>query len=136
MFLRRPGGQSQFSAQLTAQMADRQPLRELQAWMADHPGADLSVDELACRVAMSPRNFARVFARETAMTPAAFVEKIRLEAARRRLEESAEAVDAIAASCGFGTYESMRRTFIRNIGVSPNAYRSRFTLRSIKREAS
>jgi transcriptional regulator GlxA family with amidase domain len=128
MFLRRPGGQSQFSAQLTAQMADRQPLRELQAWMADNPGANLSVDELASRVAMSPRNFARVFTREASMTPASFVEKIRMEAARRRLEESTEGVDAIAARCGFGTYESMRRAFIRNLGVSPSAYRSRFAL--------
>jgi len=126
MFLRRPGGQSQFSVQLSAQVADREPLRELQRWMADHLGADLSVEALARRAAMSPRNFARVFAREVGMTPGEFVEKSRVEAARRRLEESAEGVDAIASECGFGTRESMRRAFLRTLHVPPSAYRSRF----------
>ena len=126
LFLRRPGGQSQFSAQLAAQAADREPLRDLQAWIADHPDADLSVPALARRVAMSPRNFARVFARQVGMTPARFVEAARVEAARRRLEESAHGVDAIAATCGFGTSESMRRAFLRTVRVPPSAYRSRF----------
>jgi transcriptional regulator GlxA family with amidase domain len=126
LFLRRPGSQSQFSAQLTVQAADREPLRELQAWIADHPGADLSVAALASRVAMSPRNFARVFARELGLTPARFVENVRVEAARRRLEESSLGVDAIAADCGFGTAESMRRAFVRALRVAPSAYRSRF----------
>ena len=81
LFLRRPGGQSQFSAQLAAQTADREPLRELQLWIADHLSADLSVPTLADRVAMSPRHFARVFATELGMTPARFVE---LRASRRR----------------------------------------------------
>lgn len=127
MFLRRPGGQSQFSAQLATQIADREPIRDLQAWIVEHPDEDLSVETLAYRVAMSPRNFARVFTRETGKTPAAFVEESRLEAARRRLEESGDGVEAIAARCGFGTYESMRRAFVRNLKVSPSAYRSRFT---------
>jgi transcriptional regulator GlxA family with amidase domain len=126
MFLRRPGGQSQFSVQLSTQQADREPLRDLQRWIADHPGADLSVEALARRTAMSPRNFARVFAREVGMTPGEFVENVRVEAARRRLEESAEGVDAIASACGFGTRESMRRAFIRTLHVPPSAYRSRF----------
>jgi transcriptional regulator GlxA family with amidase domain len=126
LFLRRPGGQSQFSAQLATQTADREPLRELQAWIADHVGADLSVATLASRVAMSPRNFARVFAAEVGLTPARFVEKIRIEAARRRLEESAHGVDRIAAECGLGTAESMRRAFLRTVRVTPSAYRSRF----------
>jgi transcriptional regulator GlxA family with amidase domain len=126
MFLRRPGGQSQFSVQLSTQQADREPIRELQRWMADHLGADLSVDALARRAAMSPRNFARVFTREVGMTPGQFVEHSRIEAARRRLEESAEGVDSIASECGFGTRESMRRAFIRTLRVPPSAYRSRF----------
>jgi len=126
LFLRRPGGQSQFSAQLATQAADRQPLRELQAWIVEHPDADLSVPALARRVAMSPRNFARVFAHEVGMTPARFVETVRVEAARRRLEESSHGVDAVAAACGFGTAEAMRRTFLRRLRVPPSAYRSRF----------
>ena len=126
MFLRRPGGQSQFSVQLSTQQADREPLRELQRWIADHLGADLSVEALARRAAMSPRNFARVFTREVGMTPGEFVENSRVEAARRRLEESSDGVDSIAAECGFGTRESMRRAFIRTLHVPPSAYRSRF----------
>ncbi|MBI1815088.1 MAG: GlxA family transcriptional regulator [Deltaproteobacteria bacterium] len=126
LFLRRPGGQSQFSAQLAVQAADREPLRELQAWIADHLNRDLSVEALADRVAMSPRNFARVFTREVGVTPARFVEQARVEAARRRLEESAHGVDAIASQCGFGTAESMRRAFLRRLRVAPSAYRHRF----------
>jgi len=126
MFLRRPGGQSQFSVQLSAQVADREPLRELQRWMADHLGADLSVEALARRAAMSPRNFARVFAREVGLTPGQFVENSRVEAARRRLEESAAGVDSIASECGFGTRESMRRAFLRTVHVPPTGYRNRF----------
>ncbi|HKN15001.1 MAG TPA: GlxA family transcriptional regulator [Candidatus Binatus sp.] len=126
MFLRRPGGQSQFSVQLSAQVADREPIRELQRWIADHLGTDLSVEALARRAAMSPRNFARVFIREVGVTPGEFVENSRVEAVRRRLEESADGVDSIASECGFGTRESMRRAFIRTLHVPPSAYRSRF----------
>ena len=131
MFLRRPGGQSQFSAQLAVQSADREPLRELQAWITEHPDADLSVPTLARRVAMSPRNFARVFTREVGMTPARFVESVRVEAARRRLEESAHGVDSVAAACGFGTAESMRRAFLRIVRVPPAAYRHRFRVSTL-----
>ncbi|HVO25946.1 MAG TPA: GlxA family transcriptional regulator [Candidatus Margulisiibacteriota bacterium] len=131
LFLRRPGGQSQFSTQLAVQAADREPLRELQAWIADHLDMDLSVPALAGRVAMSPRNFARVFTREVGVTPARFVEMARIEAVRRRLEESAHGVDAIAAQCGFGTAESMRRAFVRHLRVPPSAYRHRFTSTAI-----
>ena len=126
MFIRRPGGQAQFSVQLSRQLADREPIREVQRWMADHPGADLSVGALARRAGMSPRNFARVFTREAGVTPGQFVENSRVEAARRRLEESADGVDSIASECGFGTRESMRRAFLRTIHVLPSAYRSRF----------
>jgi transcriptional regulator GlxA family with amidase domain len=131
LFLRRPGGQSQFSAQLAAQAAEREPLKELQAWIAEHPGADLAVAALAGRVAMSPRNFARVFAHEVGLTPARYVEQVRVEAARRRLEESGAGVDAVAADCGFGSAESMRRAFLRTVRVTPSAYRSRFRTVSV-----
>jgi transcriptional regulator GlxA family with amidase domain len=126
LFLRRPGGQSQFSAQLAVQASDRQPVRELLTWIVENPGADLSVEALARRVAMSPRNFARVFTREVGTTPARYVETVRVEAARRRLEESAHGVDAIAGACGFGTAETMRRAFLRTLRVPPSAYRGRF----------
>ena len=126
LFLRRPGGQAQFSAQLSVQAADREPLRELQQWMADHLDDDLSVAALAARIAMSPRHFARVFAAEIGTTPARFVERLRVEAGRRRLEESSDGVDAIAAACGFGTAEGMRRAFRRVVRVSPTAYRACF----------
>src|SRR6058998_2773201 len=87
MFLKRPGGQSQFSAQLALQLAEREPLRELQAYILEHPRADLSVESLARRVGMSPRNFARVFTREVGTTPARFTTSTRVETARRLLEE-------------------------------------------------
>ncbi len=126
LFLRRPGGQSQFSAQLALQAADRQPLRELQAWIADHLADDLSVPSLAGQVAMSERNFSRVFARGSGCTPARFVERARVEGARRRLEESSEGVETIAAACGYASAEVMRRAFVRLLGVPPLAYRGRF----------
>lgn len=126
LFLKRPGGQSQFSAQLQSQLAEREPLRELQGFIAEHPEADLSVESLAARVAMSPRNFARVFARDVGTTPARYVERARLEAARRRLEESDATVEQIAADCGFGTSETLRRAFLRGLRVSPADYRGRF----------
>lgn len=126
IFLKRPGGQSQFSAQLAAQVAEREPLRDLQAWIVENPGEDLRIEALASRVAMSPRNFARAFTRETDMTPARFVEQARLGAARRRLEDTTAGVNTIAAECGFGTAETMRRAFLRALATSPSAYRTRF----------
>ena len=126
VFVKRPGGQAQFSAQLAAQAADRAPLRELQAWMADHLDADLSVPALAGRAAMSERHFARAFKAETGMTPAAHVEALRVERARLALESGGEPIDAVARRCGFGTVETLRRAFARRLGVSPSAYRNRF----------
>src|SRR5262249_41065808 len=105
LFLKRPGGQSQFSAQLSVQAADREPLRAVQLWIADHLEEDLSVPVLARRAAMSERNFSRHFTREIGATPGSFVLRARVETARRRLEESSEGVDAIAAQCGFGSAE-------------------------------
>src|SRR3954452_19560816 len=126
IFLRRPGGQSQFSAQLAAPAASRDALRELQAWIPANVAADLSVPALSERVHMSPRNFARAFRREVGMTPAAYVESARVEQARIALEASSTAVEEIARRCGFGTVETMRRAFHRRLGVHPSAYRNRF----------
>ena len=126
LFLHRPGTQAQFSAQLSAQLADRESLRELQGWLPDHLDADLSVEAMARRAAMSPRHFARSFRRQVGTTPARYVERARLEAARRRLEESNDPVERVAAACGFGTAETMRRVFVRALGIAPAEYRRRF----------
>jgi transcriptional regulator GlxA family with amidase domain len=126
LFLRRPGGQSQFSAQLSAPSATRDALRDLQAWIPANVATDLSVPTLAARAHMSPRNFARAFRREIGMTPAAYVESVRVERARIALESSAAPVELIARDCGFGTVETMRRAFHRRLGVGPSAYRNRF----------
>ncbi|MEX2206593.1 MAG: GlxA family transcriptional regulator [Myxococcota bacterium] len=126
LFLKRPGGQSQFSAELEAQATEHETLRELQAWAQAHVAADLGVTALAKRAAMSPRNFARVFAREVGETPARWVERTRVEAARRLLEESSASVEEIAARCGFASAETLRRAFLRRVRVTPAAYRGRF----------
>jgi transcriptional regulator GlxA family with amidase domain len=126
LYVRRPGGQSQFSTALAGQPARREPLRELQAWLIEHLDNDLSVPALAAHVHMSERNFARAFRAETGLTPAAYVEAARIERARRELETSDLGVDAVAARCGFGTVETMRRAFNRRLGVNPAAYRARF----------
>jgi transcriptional regulator GlxA family with amidase domain len=126
LFLKRPGGQAQFSAQLAAQTADRAPLRELQAWIPDHLDQDLSVPALAGRASMSERNFARAFRRETGMTPGAYVEAARIESARIALETGDLPVESVARQSGFGTVETMRRAFMRRVGVSPVDYRTRF----------
>jgi transcriptional regulator GlxA family with amidase domain len=126
VFLQRPGGQAQFSSQLSSMPASRAPLRELQAWIAENLDGDLRVEVLAERSAMSPRNFARAFRRETGLTPAVYVEALRVEAARNRLELGSEPVDLVAARAGFGTPETMRRAFARRVGVAPAEYRSRF----------
>jgi transcriptional regulator GlxA family with amidase domain len=126
VFLRRPGGQSQFSAQIATPPAERDSLRDVQSYIAANVGADLSVPALAEHAAMSPRNFARAFRRETGMTPAAYVESVRVEQARIALEGSDAQIETIAGHCGFGTVETMRRAFHRRLGVGPGAYRSRF----------
>jgi transcriptional regulator GlxA family with amidase domain len=126
LFLRRPGNQSQFSATLAAQAPARDALREVQRFAAENLAADLTVEALAARAHMSARHFARSFRAQTAITPARYVERLRLEAARRALEESCEPLTSVAAGCGFGTPETMRRTFLRALGVGPAEYRRRF----------
>jgi transcriptional regulator GlxA family with amidase domain len=126
LYLRRPGGQSQFSAALSLQLTDRKPLLELEAWVLDNLQKPLTVPLLAQRVAMSPRNFARVFTKEMKTTPAKFVERLRVEAARRRLEESHNSMEMIAGECGFGNVNSMRNVFQRTLKVAPGQYRRHF----------
>lgn len=126
LYLRRPGGQSQFSAALNLQGTDRPPFRDLGAWILEHLRSDLSVDALASRVAMSPRNFSRVFRAEMKTTPAKFVESLRLEAARRRLQESHASLESVAETCGFRNCDAMRSTFRRVLRVAPSEYRWRF----------
>jgi transcriptional regulator GlxA family with amidase domain len=126
VFLKRPGGQSQFSAQLAGQLAERAPLQELQGWISDHVDEDLNIERLAAHVAMSTRNFARAFRAETGVTPARFVERVRIDTARRQLEDTNVSIDDIATRCGFGTAETMRRTFLRTLHITPSDYRKRF----------
>lgn len=126
LFAKRPGGQAQFSAPLSAQTAERRPLREVQEHVRSFPAADLCVEALARRAHMSTRNFARAFSREVGVTPGAFVESVRLENAKELLETTRSPVDQVAASCGFGTPETLRRAFARRLGVSPAQYRDRF----------
>jgi transcriptional regulator GlxA family with amidase domain len=126
LFLKRPGGQTQFSSHLEAQSIPRGALKDLPEWILDNLDGDLSVEALAQRAAMSPRNFARVFTRELSVTPAKFVERARIERARRVLEEDSEPLEAVACSCGFGSAERMRRTFQRHLRVVPQDYRKRF----------
>lgn len=126
VFLRRPGNQAQFSTQLAAQVAARRPLREVQRWIAEHPEADLSVEALASRSALSPRHFARAFAAEVGVTPGRYVDGVRLEAARRLLEDTDDGIEEIARSCGYGTPEAMRRAFVRALAAPPAEYRRRF----------
>jgi transcriptional regulator GlxA family with amidase domain len=126
LYLRRPGGQSQFSAALSLQLTDKKPLRELEAWVLDNLEKPLTVPLLAQRVAMSARNFARVFTQEMKTTPAKFVERLRVEAARRRLEESHNSMEMIADECGFGNVNSMRNVFQRTLKIAPGQYRRHF----------
>ena len=126
LFLRRPGNQAQFSSRRPWHRADREPLRDLQAWIAENLDAELSVAVLAERAYMSERNFARAFRREVGMTPAAYVEAVRLERARAELESGSVPIEAIAQRCGFGSIDSLRQAFQRHLKVNPAAYRSRF----------
>jgi transcriptional regulator GlxA family with amidase domain len=126
LFLRRPGNQSQFSAALAAQEPAREPLRDALRAVAEDVAADHRVEAMAARANMSPRHFARAFRAETGLTPARYVALVRLEAARRRLEETSEPVAAVARGCGFGSAESMRRAFLQALGVGPAEYRRRF----------
>jgi transcriptional regulator GlxA family with amidase domain len=126
MFLKRPGGQSQFSAHLVAQMSERTPIQRSQEYVLQNLSSPLSVEKMAKQAYMSTRNFSRLFRHETGMTPADFVEAVRLDAARRLLEDTAMSLQLIACRCGFGTTDRMRRAFLRNLEINPLDYRRYF----------
>jgi transcriptional regulator GlxA family with amidase domain len=126
LFLKRPGGQSQFSAHLLAQATEKSRIRETQEYILDHLTDDLTVDKLARHAGMSTRNFARTFHRETGITPADFIRAARVDAARRLLEDSSLPLKQLAFESGFGTVGVMRRAFLNSIGVGPQDYRTRF----------
>lgn len=126
MFLHRPGGQTQFAAPVWVPRAERTTVRAVQALVEAAPGGDHSLTRLAAAAAMSVRHFSRVFTAEVGESPGRYVERVRLEAARRELETTTDTLDAIAGRCGFGTAETLRRAFQRRLGVPPDAYRRRF----------
>lgn len=126
MYLKRPGGQSQFSVRLRAQRDERSTFGALRAWVADHLREPWTVPRLAARAAMSPRHFARTFAAEAGTTPARFVAELRVEEARRLLEETDLPIKVVAARAGLGSVEAMRRSFRDILGATPSDYRARF----------
>ena len=126
LFVRRPGGQAQFSAQLAAQVPGRAALRELLGWIAEHLDGDCSVAALAGRAAMSPRHFAREFRAATGMTPGAYVEAARVEAARRLLETTELTTAEVARRCGLRSVETLHRVCRKALGVTPGQYRRHF----------
>ena len=126
LFLKRPGNQSQFSNILNYQSVDYEPIKVIQDWIVDHLDDELTVEMLAEKAMMSPRNFARVFLRETGITPAKYIEKIRLETARRRLEETRLTLDEISTECGVGNADGLRRLFLRHMKTTPSDYRKSF----------
>jgi transcriptional regulator GlxA family with amidase domain len=126
MFLRRPGGQSQFATPVWTRRAEHDAVREAQELIDVTPDGDHRVETLARLVGMSPRNFARVFAAQTGETPARYVERVRVDHARLILELETCGVVAVARRCGFGSAETLRRAFVRRVGVAPDDYRKRF----------
>ena len=126
VFLKRPGGQAQFSAALALQAADDK-FGALHDWINGHLSDDLSLSVLAAQAGMSERSFSRHYAEATGQTPARAIERLRVEAARRLLSESRRPVKRIAQRCGFGSEETMRRSFLRLLAVTPQDYRARFT---------
>lgn len=126
MFFKRPGGQMQFSRKGEAAPAGRAALQELQRWVAANPALDHSVSNLAQRMALSPRHFARLFRSEVGITPATWVEEARVSAARQMLEAGHAAPKQVATRCGFADADTLRRAFARQVGISPAEYRKRF----------
>jgi transcriptional regulator GlxA family with amidase domain len=125
LFLRRPGGQDQLSVSLEAQASHTHALGELPAWMLEHLRRPLRVEALADRVAMSPRNFARLFAEVFHTTPSRYLRQLRIEAALRLLEQTDQNLPSVASAAGFGSADVMRRAFLRTLGTTPRRYRRR-----------
>lgn len=123
VYLRRSGGQGQFSALLAAQDADTRPVQDLLTWLPDHLDADLTVPRLARQANLSERHFSRVFKTEVGVSPADHIESVRLETACRLLESTHTPIEQIAQTCGFGTTETMNRSFRRRLGTTPGQHR-------------
>jgi transcriptional regulator GlxA family with amidase domain len=130
VYLQRSGGQAQFSTLLAAQGAETQPVRDLLAWLRDHLAEDLSVPALARQVNLSERHFSRVFKAELGITAAEHVETVRLETACRLLETTGSSIEQVARTCGFGTPETMNRTFRRRLNTTPGEHRQHFRARA------
>lgn len=126
VFLKRPGGQSQFSAALTAQSSVTSPIDRIRLHILENPRADLGLAALARTAGVSPRHLSRLFQAEMGMSPPAYVERTRIDIARRLLEDSTAQIKAIAYAAGFGSTTTLRRAFLRRIGVAPLEYRLRF----------
>jgi transcriptional regulator GlxA family with amidase domain len=126
MFMHRPGGQTQFATTVWKPRAEHRPVRAAQDYIDANPADDLRVDRIAARVGLSERHFTRVFRDEVGEPPAQYVERVRVEAARRQLETTNDTVDRVARECGLGSAESLRRAFHRRLGVPPDTYRNRF----------
>jgi transcriptional regulator GlxA family with amidase domain len=126
VFLQRPGGQAQFSMRMTARPVTNGALRDVIDAVAAQPGDDWSIAAMAARAAVSPRHFTRIFTRQVGMSPGRYLQRTRVEAARALLESGSDGVDVVARRCGFGTDETMRRAFVRDLGVAPSHYRDRF----------
>ncbi len=127
VYMKRSGGQSQFSAPLAAQEKSGGRFAELHAWMAAHLHEQLTVERLAAQAGMAPRTFARAYVAQIGITPGKMVEAMRLEAARRALEETSLPLKSIAARSGYAEEQNLRRAFQRHLGISPGQYRSRFS---------
>lgn len=127
MFFKRPGGQLQFSRRGEANPASRSILQEIQRWVIANPAADADLATLAARAGLSPRHFARLFRQELGVTPAIWVETVRIDAARQMLE-AGERPKQAAAACGFGDIDTFRRAFKRQVGVTPAEYRRRYEI--------
>ncbi len=125
VFLKRPGGQAQFSAALSLQTADDK-FGALHEWIGDHLADDISLTVLARQAGMSERSFSRHYAQAIGLTPARAVERLRVEGARRMLSESGQPIKRISQRCGFGSEETMRRSFMRLLATTPQDYRARF----------
>lgn len=125
IYRKRPGGQAQFSRFLEAERREDR-MGELQLWILDRLDEDLPLERLAAAAAMSPRHFSRRFKAELGVTPAAYVARVRLEEARRRLESGAHSLKDVARTCGFADEQNLRRAFRRHVGVAPSEYRERF----------
>jgi transcriptional regulator GlxA family with amidase domain len=133
MFLHRPGGQSQYASPVWVPRAERSTVRAVQDLVEAAPDGDHRLPALAAAAAMSVRHFSRVFTAEVGESPSRFVERTRVEAARRELETTGDTLDLVAARCGLGSAETLRRVFQRHLAVSPDAYRRRFRLAPAER---